>query len=344
MAPRTAIILAAGYGRRLGSGGPKCLVPVDGEPILHRAIRNLAAVGVRDVFVVVGHGAEEIIARTGDRLAEISVHYVHSDAAEFTNNAYSLWLARAHLDGDVFVLDGDIAFDPEIPALLAAQAAPAVTAVAPWGAGMNGTGVVLDDGLVVEIVLAGEQPGAAAPPFETVNIHLPRADYLATEFLPRLEALIARGEWNAFYDTVLAETVNQARVPMRAVDCRDIRWQEIDDRTDLAAADWLFMTPADRLNRLNRQHGGYWRHEVTDHSLLYNAHFPSEGLWERLTANLRPALANYPVGQETLCELLAAAIGQPAARLAVANGASELIKILAQLLDDTVLPVPGFHE
>ena len=59
--PVIGMVLAAGAGRRLRpdtDGLPKTLLPVDGPTtILDIALRNLAAVGLRDVVVVVGHGA-----------------------------------------------------------------------------------------------------------------------------------------------------------------------------------------------------------------------------------------------------------------------------------------------
>ena len=53
----TAIILAAGAGRRLRPHTdhlPKTLVEVNGIPILENALRHLAATGVRDAVVVTG--------------------------------------------------------------------------------------------------------------------------------------------------------------------------------------------------------------------------------------------------------------------------------------------------
>ena len=63
------MVLAAGAGRRLRPDTdalPKALLPVDGETtILDIALRNLAAVGLRDVVIVVGHAADAIADRLG---------------------------------------------------------------------------------------------------------------------------------------------------------------------------------------------------------------------------------------------------------------------------------------
>ena len=55
----SAIILAAGYSRRMGSLKPT--LKLGGMTILERAIRLFRDLGIKDVIVVTGHGAEQIV-------------------------------------------------------------------------------------------------------------------------------------------------------------------------------------------------------------------------------------------------------------------------------------------
>ena len=97
------MVLAAGAGRRLRPYTdtlPKALVPVDGDTtILDIALRNLAAVDLRDVVVVVGYAAGAVEERREalERRHGVKLTLVHNDKAEIWNNAYSLWLARDHI-------------------------------------------------------------------------------------------------------------------------------------------------------------------------------------------------------------------------------------------------------
>ena len=100
------LVLAAGAGRRLRPYTdtlPKALVPVDGETtILDIALRNLAAVGLTDVDVVVGYAAERGRGAPGPDWRQrygVTLTLVHNDKAEEWNNAYSLWLARDQFAG-----------------------------------------------------------------------------------------------------------------------------------------------------------------------------------------------------------------------------------------------------
>ena len=107
------MVLAAGAGRRLRPDTdslPKTLLPVDGQvTILDIALRNLAAVGLRDVVVVVGYAADAVRDRAGrlEREHGVRLTLIDNPRAEDWNNAYSLWLARAHFAAGVLLVNGD---------------------------------------------------------------------------------------------------------------------------------------------------------------------------------------------------------------------------------------------
>jgi len=107
------MVLAAGASRRLRPDTdelPKALLPVDGETtILDIALRNLAAVGLREVVVIVGHAAHAIADRAADLEAThgVTLELVHNGRALEWNNAYSLWLAREYFSQGALLVNGD---------------------------------------------------------------------------------------------------------------------------------------------------------------------------------------------------------------------------------------------
>ena len=126
------MVLAAGAGRRLRPDTdslPKTLLPVDGQvTILDIALRNLAAVGLRDVVVVVGYAADAIRERVGrmEREHGVRLTLIDNARAEDWNNAYSLWLARAHFETGVLLVNGDTVHPVGVEkTLLAAAQGPA---------------------------------------------------------------------------------------------------------------------------------------------------------------------------------------------------------------------------
>ncbi len=107
------LVLAAGASRRLRPDTdhlPKTLLPVDGEvTILDIALKNLAAVGLTDVAVIVGYAAAAVGSRVPalERRHGVAIELIHNDRAEEWNNAYSLWLARDHFSNGVLLVNGD---------------------------------------------------------------------------------------------------------------------------------------------------------------------------------------------------------------------------------------------
>jgi choline kinase len=107
------MVLAAGASRRLRPDTdrlPKALLPVAGTAtILDIALGNLAAVGLTDVAVVVGHAAEAIADRVPglERDHGVRIELVPNDRALDWNNAYSLWLARSYLADGALLVNGD---------------------------------------------------------------------------------------------------------------------------------------------------------------------------------------------------------------------------------------------
>ena len=107
------MVLAAGASRRLRPDTdelPKALLPVDGETtILDIALRNLAAVGLSEVVVIVGHAAHAVADRAADLEAThgVALELVHNGRALEWNNAYSLWLAREYFSQGALLVNGD---------------------------------------------------------------------------------------------------------------------------------------------------------------------------------------------------------------------------------------------
>jgi choline kinase len=124
------LVMAAGASRRLRPDTdhlPKTLLPVDGDvTILDIALKNLAAVGLTDIVVLVGYAAAAVADRVPalQRRHGVAIELVHNERAEDWNNAYSLWLARAHFGTGVLLVNGDTVHPVSVEqTLLAASAA-----------------------------------------------------------------------------------------------------------------------------------------------------------------------------------------------------------------------------
>lgn len=121
-----AMILAAGYGTRLGEMGrkrPKPMLPVAGRPLVRWGLDWLAHAGIREVVVNLHHLGEQIEAELGDgSCVGARVLYSHEEGL-ILGTGGGLRHARVHLDrGDgapIVVANGKIVHDVDLSAVLA---------------------------------------------------------------------------------------------------------------------------------------------------------------------------------------------------------------------------------
>ncbi|MBR1781502.1 MAG: NTP transferase domain-containing protein [Oscillospiraceae bacterium] len=101
-APKNAVILAAGFGMRMvpiNLSTPKALLEVNGERLIDRLIRQLHAVGVTDITVVVGFMKDQFEYL----IDEYGVELVVNEAYATKNNIHSLALVLDRLSNTYIV-------------------------------------------------------------------------------------------------------------------------------------------------------------------------------------------------------------------------------------------------
>ena len=104
-----AIIVAAGMGKRMGhltQNKPKCLLPINGKPLIDIQINCLRAAGIKSIFVIRGYQAEKI------NLPD--VQYFVNPEYENNNILESLFYAQEEICDDVVILYCDILFETKI--------------------------------------------------------------------------------------------------------------------------------------------------------------------------------------------------------------------------------------
>lgn len=101
-----AIILAAGMGirlRPLTNEIPKCLVKVNGTPMIERQIQYLHESGITDITLISGYKAEKL-----DYLKEkYNVSIVFNEKYDICNNIYSMYKVLDKFS-DTWVIEGDV--------------------------------------------------------------------------------------------------------------------------------------------------------------------------------------------------------------------------------------------
>ena len=327
---------------------PKCLIEVNGQSLIERALHSLAIQNVNEAVIVVGYKSSLIRDRLGLSFDGIKIIYVDAFDYETTNNIRSLWDARDYLNEDVILVESDVIFDSNlITDLLREKGSSA--AVSPNHKALSGTLINHDDQFRITKFIMNEDLDRLTKDidlFKTVNLYIFRKGLLKEQIVPRLDKAIRAGHENIYYETVLRDFVEEdSKDELIAVDISKNSWYEIDDQRDLDAAEFVFLTRSQQFDRIQELHGAYWRYGFIDHAYLYNMYFPPVKMLEVFEQNLPEIVSNYPVAQPELARLVANWTGANPDYLAVANGASEIIKILGnQLFNRIIIPTPSFNE
>lgn len=92
-----AIILAAGMGKRLGNltkDNTKCMVKVNGIPLIDRVLGQLSHFPLSKVILVIGYKGEKLKEYLGFDYQGLPIQYIENSIYDKTNNIYSLSLAK----------------------------------------------------------------------------------------------------------------------------------------------------------------------------------------------------------------------------------------------------------
>ncbi len=124
----TAVLLAAGVGRRLGDShdGPKVLLEFGGRSLLERHIKALVANGVPRLMITVGHEAQAIrdaVAALRERGDLGGLQIGFADNPDYRDGS----LVSLHVQhevmrsgGEIILMDGDVLYDARMIARLIA--------------------------------------------------------------------------------------------------------------------------------------------------------------------------------------------------------------------------------
>ena len=348
-----AIILAAGMGKRLKAltrDNTKCMVKVNGVPLIDRALAQLDELGLTRIVIVVGYEGKKLIDHIGTLGTRTPVEFIDNPVYDRTNNIYSLYLAKdALVADDTLLLESDIIFEEGMLRDLVDDPRPTLALVDKYESWMDGTVVKLDaEDRIVAFVPKKQFAFAEIPDYyKTVNVYKFSREFSETHYVPFLEAYCTALGNNEYYEQVLRVITMLDDSEMRGCRVGGRRWYEIDDAQDLDIAESMFApTDAERLALMQGRYGGYWRYPgLLDFCYLVNPYYPPARLVDEMMASFASVLAQYPSGMRVNSLLASRMFGVAQERIVVGNGAAELIKALMARFDGAVGFVrPTFEE
>jgi choline kinase len=234
---RSAILLAAGVGRRLGGShdGPKVLLEFGGRTLLQRHMSALATNGVERVSITLGHMGEAIRDAAEQDPMGLQLNFV--DNPRFREGSLvSLWAQRGILDAGqpVLVMDGDVLYDSRMIARL--NEAPFENVL-----------------LVDRNIEPGDEPVKICFRGETIVDFRKQPEHahdwhgesvgffrfspaMAIRLAERCDHYVQAGRGDLEYEEAIRDLILADPTRFGAADVTDLPWTEIDFEADVARA------------------------------------------------------------------------------------------------------------
>lgn len=347
-----AIILAAGMGKRLGEltkGNTKCMVKVNGTPLIDRVMTQLSQQPLKKIIIVVGYKGQELKEYLGKEYNGMPIQYIENPIYDKTNNIYSLSLAKEEMQkDDTLLIESDLIFEDSLFPLIINNPYPNLALVAKYETWMDGTMVRIDEdnNIINFIPKKAFKYSDVDSYYKTVNIYKFSKEFSTTHYVPFLEAYTRALGDNEYYEQVLRVITLLDKCELKALPLNGEKWYEIDDVQDLDIAETIFAEGENKLARYQKRFGGYWRFpSLLDFCYLVNPYFPSQRMKEEMKANFDTLLTEYPSGMGVNSLLISKYFGIKQEYACVGNGAAELIKSLMEYLPGNIGVIyPTFEE
>ncbi|MGN7205179.1 sugar phosphate nucleotidyltransferase [Pedobacter sp. SAFR-022] len=233
------IILAAGIGSRLRpltDEIPKCMVKVNGRPIIERILTQIADSSIeKNIFVVTGY--KEDVLKSFITALGIPVTFIENTDYNSTNNMFSLNLALKKTDpqAGLVIINADCVYEDDIVSnmLLTDDNFIAVDKSIFNEESMKVS--VDSDGFIMAMSKAISE---AEGNFVSMDIYSFDQN-LKEKLLNVTTKVISDGDLNSWTEVAIDMLAKAQRV-LRPFDCSTRKWMEIDDHGDLSKAEQIF--------------------------------------------------------------------------------------------------------
>ncbi|WGQ10946.1 phosphocholine cytidylyltransferase family protein [Pedobacter gandavensis] len=227
------IIPAAGMGERLRpltAKRPKCLVTINGKPIVYYLLLQLKELNISEVIIITGYKSQMIERYISDNAAIFpKITLIFNNKYNLENSTRSISLTRRFWKEEFMIIDSDLLLNKSI-IIKAMTAKSSILLIdnskthdsIDMKASIEGNYIFQLDKNIEERDTFGE--------FFGVSKWLPKD---AIKLSTIIDSII-KTDKNAWYEFAIRELAKSIKIPYETCSCRD--WIEIDTLEDLAKA------------------------------------------------------------------------------------------------------------
>lgn len=215
-----AILLAAGRGTRISrmiEDIPKCVLPVNGIPLIRRSVMMLLNRNIQPI-VCVGYRDTKIY----EALEGLNVTFYYNPFYNVTNSIASFWFAKEELTEDTIIMNGDVFFDDDILDLIINTDKDCSLLVDTSRTAEGDFFLKLEDGFIKKY---GKDLPLQERSCEYVGIGKIKERFLV-DFKEKLEYLIGTQQHQLWWENILYSLIEERNID--TIDISGMFWSEID--------------------------------------------------------------------------------------------------------------------
>lgn len=235
---KTAVILAAGMGTRLKDltkVTPKCLLEINGRPLIEYSLDNLISCGIKKVYFVLGFQPHIIREALGNEYKGIEIEYVVNEEYSVTGSMYSFSQLKDKLKEDILLLESDLLYDVKaIKFLLDSKESSGILTSKCLGLGDDVYICVNEKKEIIQLGKKISEEERKSAIGSLVGISKLSVSLLR-EIFKQAEIDYVNGEKTLHYEECFL-TVSKNSMPIKVVFCDPLNWTEIDNANDLKYA------------------------------------------------------------------------------------------------------------
>jgi HAD superfamily hydrolase (TIGR01450 family) len=234
-----AIILAAGIGSRLRpitNSKPKTMVEVNGKPMIEYIIESLIENNIHDIVVCTGFESIKLKNHLESNFSNINLSFVENKEYDITNNMYSLYLAKTHLDSDIILMNADLVYDKNIITDLIKQKSTCI-AVDKDNYLEESMKLKVENNIVKRISKKITEKESYGSSIDIYKINFSDLNEIINEMKKIIEIKKDRNQWT---EVMLDNLFKKEKIKAKPLDINNKKWYEIDNFEDLQKAEILF--------------------------------------------------------------------------------------------------------
>ncbi|MFM1652598.1 NTP transferase domain-containing protein [Brevibacillus sp. B_LB10_24] len=257
---KTAVIVAAGMGKRLGSrtnGRPKGFLIIDEKPIIEHSIAKLLEAGIDKIVIGTGY-VSEMYEHLASQYPQIQC--VCNERYESTGSMYTLYQLKDYISEDFLLLESDLIYEKKaLRRLLEEERQDVILASTFTHSGDEVFIETDEDHYLVNLSKRAEDLGSIYA--ELVGIT--KLSYTAFEALCRYVAKILPTASTLDYENALIGISKDVKLFVQRL--HDLAWCEVDDESHWNRAA-LQIYPLIQAREADRSNGGWQGGEADGHT------------------------------------------------------------------------------